>query len=125
MLAVAAVLFCTRYLMAEDAWSNKLAAISFWGLNVGLLLMLVLNIFPAGIMQMAASFNQGFWYARSPEFIHSQLYQLLTWLRVAGDVTFVAAGVLPLVFLVVRGMFHLRPAKNSESSSLDMTPAES
>ncbi len=94
--------------MEESAWSNRLAAISFWGLNIGLLLMIVLNIFPAGIIQMIASYEHGFWYARSPEFTHSPLFQMFTWLRVAGDLTFVLAGVLPLVFLVVRGMFHLR-----------------
>jgi nitric oxide reductase subunit B len=110
MLAVAAVLFSTRYLMTEDVWSNRLAGLSFWGLNVGLLLMLVLNIFPAGVIQMIASYEKGFWFARSPEFIHSQVFQTLTWLRVAGDLVFVFIGVLPLVWLVVRGMFSRRPA---------------
>ncbi|MES6424456.1 cbb3-type cytochrome c oxidase subunit I, partial [Cutibacterium acnes] len=115
MLAVAAVLFCTRYLMVEDAWSNRLAATSFWGLNIGLLLMLVLNIFPAGVIQMVESYQNGFWSARSPEFIHTQLFQMFTWLRVAGDLTFVIAGVLPLVYLVIRGLFKLRPAREIDS----------
>jgi len=110
MLAVAAVLFSTRYLMTIEAWSDKLAATSFWGLNIGLLLMLILNIFPAGVIQMIASYEHGFFYARSYEFIHSQLFQMFTWLRIVGDLTFVIAGVLPLVVLVLRGMFHLRRA---------------
>src|SRR5262249_18939798 len=113
MLAVAAILFCTRYLMTEDAWSNRLAGLSFWGLNVGLLLMIVLNIFPAGVIQMLASYKHGFWYARSPEFIHSPVFQTLTWMRVAGDLTFVIIGVLPLVFLVLRGVLHLRSSVES------------
>lgn len=108
MLAVAAILFCTRYLMTEDAWNNRLIGTSFWSLNIGLMLMLVLNIFPAGIIQMIASYTHGFWYARSYEFVHSQLFQSFTWLRVLGDATFVVGGVLPLVFVVIRGMFHLR-----------------
>ncbi len=110
MLAVAAILFCTRYLMTPDAWSDRLACWSFWGLNAGLMLMLVLNIFPAGVIQMIASYKEGFWFARSPEFVHSHIFQMFTWARIVGDVTFVVIGVLPLVFLVVRGMFHLRPA---------------
>ena len=114
MLAVAAVLFCTRYLITEEAWSNKLIGISFWCLNIGLLLMLVLNIFPAGVIQMVASYQHGFWYARSYEFIHSQLFQVFTWLRVLGDLTFVIGGVLPLVFVVVRGMFHMRKSAQPE-----------
>lgn len=72
--------------------------------------MLVLNIFPAGVIQMIASYKEGFWFARSPEFVHSHIFQMFTWARIVGDVTFVVIGVLPLVFLVVRGMFHLRPA---------------
>jgi nitric oxide reductase subunit B len=74
------------------------------------MLMIVLNIFPAGVIQMIASYKEGFWFARSPEFMHSHLFQMFTWARIAGDITFVVIGVLPLVVLVVRGMFHLRPA---------------
>ena len=113
MLSVAAILFSTRYLMEDSAWNNKLAAISFWGLNIGLMLMLVLNIFPAGIIQMIASYQHGFWFARSPEFVHSNLFQVFTWLRVAGDLIFVLAGVFPLVYLVLKGMFHLRKAADT------------
>jgi len=122
MLAVAAILFCTRYLMTVDAWSNRLAALSFWGLNIGLMLMIVLNIFPAGVLQMIASYKEGFWFARSPEFMHSHLFQMLTWARIAGDITFVVIGVLPLVVLVVRGMFHLRPAASAPPEP-SLTPA--
>ncbi len=115
MLAVAAVLFCTRYLMKEDAWSNKLCGISFWSLNVGLLLMLILNIFPAGVIQMLESYTNGFWSARSYEFIHSSKFQIFTWLRIIGDVTFVVGGIFPLVLLVLRGAFHLRKAQSLEA----------
>jgi nitric oxide reductase subunit B len=77
--------------------------------------MLVLNIFPAGVIQMIVSFTHGFWYARSYEFIHSASFQFFTWLRVLGDLTFVVGGVLPLVFVVVRGTFHLRKAAEADT----------
>ncbi|MBP7861827.1 nitric-oxide reductase large subunit [bacterium] len=109
-LGVAAVLFCSRYLIKPEYWSDKLIGISFWCLNIGLLLMLALNIFPAGVLQMAASYTEGFWYARSYEFTHSNLFQTFTWLRVLGDITFVIGGILPLVFVILRGTFHLRKA---------------
>ncbi len=115
MLAVAAVLFCTRYLIEDDMWSNKLAGISFWCLNLGLLFMIVLNIFPVGVIQMIASYTHGFWYARSYEFVHSGTVQFFTWLRVLGDLTFVLGGVLPLVFIVLRGMFYLRKAATEQA----------
>jgi nitric oxide reductase subunit B len=110
-LGVAAVLFCGRYLIKPEAWSDRLVGISFWCLNIGLLLMLMLNIFPAGVLQMAASYQSGFWYARSYEFTHSPLFQTFTWLRVAGDLTFVVGGILPLVFVILRGLFHLRDTR--------------
>ncbi len=118
MLAVAAILFCARYLIQEDEWSNKLVGISFWCLNIGLLLMIVLNIFPVGIIQMIASYNHGFWYARSYEFVHSNSVQMFTWLRVLGDLVFVLGGVLPLVFVILRGMFHLRRAIDTDDGLL-------
>lgn len=80
--------------------------------------MLVLNIFPAGVIQMVASYDHGFWYARSYDFIHSQLFQV-TWLRVLGDLTFVIGGVLPLVFVVVRGMFHMRKSAQPEAGPVE------
>jgi len=121
MLSVAGVLFCARYLITPEGWSDRLAGISFWCLNIGLLLMLALNIFPAGVMQMAASFHHGFWYARSYEFIHSQAFQTMTWLRVAGDLVFVIGGVLPLVLLILRGMFFLRKPKGEVRLGSDGT----
>ncbi len=110
-LGIAAVLFLGRYLLKDDFWSNKLVGISFWCLNIGLLLMLALNIFPAGVMQMMASYEQGFFYARSSEFTHQALYQTLTWLRVVGDLVFLVGGITPLVLLILRGIFGLRPSK--------------
>ncbi len=113
-LAVAAVLFCSRYLIKAEAWSDTLIKTSFWGLNVGLFLMLVLNIFPAGLIQMAASYNHGFWFARSFEFVHSRLFQEFTWLRVVGDLVFVFGGVLPLVAMILKGIFYLRQWRQGE-----------
>lgn len=111
MLAIAAVLFCARYLIKPDAWNDKMLCISFWSLNVGLILMLVLNIFPAGVIQMIASYQHGFWFARSYEFVHSQLFQSFTWLRIVGDLVFVVGGVLPLVYVILKGLFSLRISK--------------
>jgi nitric oxide reductase subunit B len=107
-LSVAAVLFCARYLIKPEAWSDRLAGMSFYCLNLGLMLMLVLNIFPAGVLQLATSYQHGFWYARSYEFTHSHLFQTFTWLRMAGDLVFVVGGIVPLVILILRGLFHLR-----------------
>ena len=125
MLAIAAVLFCARYLIRPDAWNNTLLKISFWSLNLGLVLMLALNIFPAGIIQMIASYEHGFWYARSYEFVHSHLFQSFTWMRVIGDLVFVVGGVLPLVLLIVRGAFALRKSTDNAWPSSEVLVDES
>ena len=44
--------------------------------------------------------HQGYWYARSPELLHSPVMEALVWLRVPGDVVFAAGAILLLVFLV-------------------------
>jgi nitric oxide reductase large subunit len=67
---------------------------------------------------MVASFQHGFWFARSYEFIHSTAFQTFTWLRMFGDLTFVIGGVLPLVFVIVRGMFYLRPCCSGDAMRL-------
>jgi nitric oxide reductase subunit B len=46
-------------------------------------------------MQVYASVTEGFWYARSAEFLQQPIMQLLVWLRVPGDVIFsIGAGLL-------------------------------
>ncbi len=64
MLAVGFMLFCLRYLMPEDKWSDKLAKISFWSLNIGLAWMTFVTLLPLGIMQLHRSVGQGYWAAR-------------------------------------------------------------
>ena len=72
----------------------------FWLFNGGLALMVFGSLLPQGIIQTLVSFDQGYWYARSPELLHSPLMEALVWLRVPGDVVFAAGAVLLLVFLV-------------------------
>ena len=45
------------------------------------------------------SVEKGYWYARSPEFMHTEVMQTLRWLRVTGDTIF-ALGAIALVWFV-------------------------
>jgi nitric oxide reductase subunit B len=45
-----------------------------------------------------AAVEHGFWFARSPEFLHSDLIETLVWLRVPGDVLFALGAVLLALF---------------------------
>jgi nitric oxide reductase subunit B len=111
-LAIAAMAFCARYMVKPEKWNNKLWAVSFWSINLGLALMLFFSIFPVGVYQLIQSYQHGFWYARSPEVINSWFFQKFTWTRVAGDVLFVLGGTVPIAYFMVTRAFHLRSLKD-------------
>jgi hypothetical protein len=66
-------------------WKDGLLRFSFWSLNGGLMAMCVLSLLPVGLMQTWASVEHGYWYARSSEFMQTDLMQTLRWMRVPGD----------------------------------------
>ena len=76
---------------------ERLIRIGFWGLNVGLALMIVLDLFPAGVLQLWDSVANGYWHARQPAFTMSGPFHALEWIRLVGDGVFLVAGVVPLV----------------------------
>ncbi|MEO6809414.1 MAG: cbb3-type cytochrome c oxidase subunit I [Isosphaeraceae bacterium] len=104
MLALALLVFCLRYLLRPEDWSDRLVGFSFWALNLGLLWMVFANLFPLGVYQLGDSVANGYWHARSTEFFKD--HALIEWLRLPGDVVFIV-GVLPLVYLTGRAV--LRP----------------
>jgi len=99
-LALAAVLFCCQLLFKADWWKPRLVKTAFWSINIGLLLMVFLDLFPAGIWQFKTVTEQGLWYARSSAFIESTGFQTLTWLRIIGGSIFTVGGVVPLVWFI-------------------------
>ncbi len=107
-LSLAGLLFCCQLLFEPAAWSKKLVKVAFWSINVGLLLMVVLKLFPAGIVQFIAVVENGLWFARSSQFVDSSVFQTLTWLRIVGGSIFVVGGVLPLAWFVVSNRKHLK-----------------
>jgi nitric oxide reductase subunit B len=110
-LSIAAVLFCCKLLTESTKWRPGLARLSFWSINVGLLLMVVLDLFPAGLLQFQAVVDKGLWFARSEEFIGQTSFQTLTWLRIIGGSIFTVGGVVPLVMIVGTTARHLKKEK--------------
>ena len=97
MLGIGLMLFCLRGLAGSIEWNEKMLKSTFWLLNFGLVGMVFMTLVPAGIYQAVASIDVGYWYARSPEIIHSTVMETLVWLRVPGDIVFsLGAGVLAL-----------------------------
>lgn len=107
-LALAAVLFCTQLLLKADWWKPRTIKTAFWSINIGLLLMVLLDLFPAGIWQFKTVTEQGLWYARSHSFIESTGFQTLTWLRIIGGSLFTVGGVIPLVIFIVKSRKGLK-----------------
>ena len=59
--------------------------------------MVFLSLVPAGLFQAYHSITTGFWFARSPEIIHSTVMETLVWMRLPGDIVFsIGAGLLAL-----------------------------
>ena len=85
LLSLGLVLMVARFMGGERAWNERALGVAFWGLNVGLGLMVLLSLLPIGLAQAWASISQGLWYARSADFLQQPWIQTLRWLRMVGD----------------------------------------
>ena len=99
MLGIGLMLFTLRALRPNAVWKERPLAISFWAINIGLFAMVTISLLPVGLMQTWASVTNGYWYARSAEFMQTDLMQTLRWLRMIGDTIF-AIGAFVLVAFV-------------------------
>lgn len=99
MLGIGLMLMCLRVLVPGREWKDGLLRFSFWTLNGGLMAMCLLSLLPVGLLQTKASVEQGYWYARSAEFMQTDLMQTLKWMRVPGDTIFFLGAVALVVFV--------------------------
>ncbi len=100
MLGIGLMLFCLKGLATHHVWRTGVLSFSFWAINIGLALMVLLSLLPVGLMQTWASVEHGLWYARSAEFMQQPILHQLRWMRVVGDTIF-TIGVLALGWFVV------------------------
>ncbi|WP_375781763.1 nitric-oxide reductase large subunit [Parageobacillus toebii] len=100
MLGIGLMLFCLRGLTKRRKWKTKALSFSFWAINIGLALMVLLSLLPIGLMQTWASVKHGMWYARSAEFMSQEIIHNFVWLRVIGDTIF-AIGALVLGWFIL------------------------
>jgi len=107
MLGIGLLLFCIRGLKPDVVWKEKLLRNSFWTLNIGLTMMALLTLLPLGLLQLNDVLNNGYWHARSAEFMGKPIIDLLVWLRVPGDTVF-SVGALFLAWFVFRLWFKPR-----------------
>ncbi len=113
MLAVALMLFCLRYIVRPDRWSTRAEAFSFFALNIGLAWMALVNLFPVGMIQIYDAVQNGYWHARSLDFVTSRLISALEWARLPGDIVLIL-GTLPLVYLGYQAVVHPKAVAERE-----------
>jgi nitric oxide reductase subunit B len=109
-LSIAAAVFVFHLLVEPSRWNARLMRNAFWSLNIGLMLMVVLDLFPAGVLQLNAILENGLWAGRSHRFVDSPAFQGLTWMRIIGGAIFVVGGVVPLVWFAVTRWPRMREA---------------
>ncbi len=118
MLGIGLMLFCLRKISGLRAWNEKALNFGFWSINVGLALMIALSLLPVGILQAVASIEHGMWYARSAEFMQTDLMQNLKWMRAIGDTIFaLGAGALVWFIVGLKTGWAYAPSGNSEDAT--------
>ena len=120
MLGVGLSMFALRYLVPPEKWSDKLAKISFWSLNIGLAWMVFATLLPLGVLQLYQSVGNGYFEARDLAYITSNTNVLLEWGRLPGDVIFLIGGNLPFLWIALQGLLNYRKGKTVDELPSDV-----
>ena len=104
MLGIGLVVYAIQETVSAARWNTleKYVQVGFWGLNGGLLMMVVMSLFPAGVLQLIDVLENGYWHARSLAYTGSDQARLFEWLRMPGDVVFIVFGAVPIAIAAVR-----------------------
>jgi len=123
LLSLGLVLVIARLLTLGREWRETHLAIGFWGMNIGLGLMVGLSLLPIGLAQAWASVEHGLWFARSAEFLQQPTMETLRWLRIIGDTVFLA-GVAAFAWFMAGLIFgwSFEPARSTGSSPAAAAP---
>ena len=106
MLALGLAMFCLRYLIPAEKWPERWAKICFWSTNLGLAWMCFATLFPLGLLQLYKSVDEGYFDARELKFLTNDTNALIEWLRLPGDIVFIAGGALPALYIAYLGIRH-------------------
>ena len=117
MEAMALTVMALRQVLPDDKWARpeKYIRVSFWGLNIGLALMVVGNLFPGGVLQFYDVLANGYWHARSWAYMGRSYVRLIEWCRMPGDLVFIFLGVVPMVMAAALTYWTITREKNASS----------
>jgi nitric oxide reductase subunit B len=124
LLSLGLILVIIQSVFKDRPWDTKLMNVSFWGLNLGLALMILMSLLPIGLIQMFASIDQGLWYARGSEVMQTEVIQFLRWIRFVGDAVF-AVGALSFALAVLdrTGLLKFGGAAEAGTEKAELTAA--
>lgn len=108
-LGLGLMLFCLRAMDPERKWNTRLLAFAFWAINIGMMMEILFSLLPIGLLQTYQSVSQGYWSARSPEFMQTEIMQILRWMRMLGDTVF-GVGAVAFVWFAL-GLIFSRPGR--------------
>ena len=118
LLSIGLLLFSWRGLVEKTHWNDKLLSVSFFGFNVGLLLLTLGTLFPVGILQAWTSYKEGLWAARDASFFEREIVHLLGTIRIIPDLMIIILGVLPLAYFLLQTYPHLKAMEIKEGESV-------
>jgi nitric oxide reductase subunit B len=118
MISIALLLFSWRGLVDKAHWSDGTLKLSFWGFNIGLGMLTMGTLFPVGVIQAWASFQNGLWAARSAAFFERPDVVFLGTIRIVPDLTIICLGVIPMAYFLFKTYPHLKPVSIQEGESV-------
>ncbi len=118
MLSIGLLLFSWRGMVDRAHWNDRLLQVSFFGFNIGLLLLTLGTLFPVGVLQTWVSFKDGFWVARDASFFMRPFVQFIGTVRVIPDLTIILLGVVPLLVFLFKTYPHLKAVEIKEGESV-------
>ncbi|MCP4007682.1 MAG: nitric-oxide reductase [bacterium] len=113
-IALGGMLFCIQHLISKEAWNPKLVRSAFWSLQLGVALMMFLDLFPVGLYQIMIVVQEGLWFARSQEILTGDVWKLLTYFRAIGGTLFIVGGVFPLIWFICKSGTVLKAESDSD-----------
>ncbi len=108
LLAISLILFAWRGLVRNEYWNERILKLSFWGMNIGLLLMFLATLLPLGLMQVWQTYTDGIWLSRSHYFYETPIVQTLAQWRIVPDTIIIVFGALPLLYFLISTFPRLR-----------------
>ncbi len=64
------------------------------------------TLLPLGILQLYKSVDTGYFEARELKFLTNDTNSLIEWLRLPGDIVFIAGGAIPALYIAYLGIRH-------------------